>query len=154
MASPKLGTPSAKLNASGAKAIFTRSELLDKAINEQRRLFDNAALDMGKTLSCIGNLEVERAELSAQLDKYAPDDFLTPQEPGTKAATPSSIVMEAPRTSPFPIASVAPFHDPLAGLGAPSRRPWHRESVMPKRTYSSTMEAAGSAKSHYEDPEF
>lgn len=118
------------LNQSGASAIFTRIQLLDKAIDTQRNIFDNAVLNMQSALGHIERMECERSDLSGQLDALAPTGFMEPE-----------LATDGGAQQPPP--PQAPAAAPRAASGWPTApksrvRVWHRDSVLPKRTYGNT----------------
>lgn len=122
-----------KLDFSGAQAIYDRIYECDSLLAKQRQVLDNAMLDIADALVKIKEAENVRRELSAQLDRFAPEGF---HETGGLVMTDTtSDVPMAGAPSPFtprPGSLPHPYPAPFpAGHGL---KPWHRDSILPKRT--------------------
>lgn len=118
-------TPIQKLDTNGANAIYKAMIEFDSVIGKQQQIINNANLDIVEAMGKMERAYAERKNLSDQLDKFAPDDFMQPRDTDGAAMAPAAL---APYTSPFPPAPAAP-----APYGY-SPKPWHKPSPMPVRT--------------------
>ncbi len=135
-------TPVQKLDTNGARAIYKAMIEFDSIVSKQQQIINNANLDIVEAMDKMERAYSERKNLSDQLDKFAPDDFMQPRDTDGAAMAP---VAPSPYPSPFPPAPAAP-----APYGY-SPKPWHKPSPMPQRT---THGKTASSAAWGEDPEF
>lgn len=100
-------TPVQKLDTNGASAIYKAMIEFDSIIGKQQQIINNANLDIVEAMGKMERAYAERKNLSDQLDKFAPDDFMQPRD--TDGA-------------PYPYGY--------------SPKPWHKPSPMPQRVRS------------------
>lgn len=123
-------TPVQKLDTNGASAIYKAMTEFDSIIGKQQQIINNANLDIVEAMGKMERAYAERKNLSDQLDKFAPDDFMQPRD--TDSAAGMTIqnrgmgVMYAPPAPP----AAAPY--PYGY----SPKPWHKPSPMPQRVRS------------------
>lgn len=120
-------TPVQKLDTNGASAIYKAMIEFDSIIGKQQQIINNANLDIVEAMGKMERAYAERKNLSDQLDKFAPDDFMQPRDTDGVAMAPAA---PTPYPSPFPPAPAAPAP---YGYGP---KPWHKPSPMPQRVRS------------------
>lgn len=107
------------LSLDAAVAVYASIKTLDTEIDSRKALIDNALLDIQTATHALTELEKKRSGLSAELDRLAPPDFMQPK-PAPAQPMPMAMA-ETQCASPPP---------------QPGSKPWHRQSVAPRRSYT------------------
>jgi hypothetical protein len=107
-----------RLSEKAAAAIYRQIMEFDSVLSRQSAIIEDANARIASAYQKIEMVEAERNELSAQLDRLAPDGFMEPEEEYKGPPPPIDPGFLQPSAQ-----HPAAYRDP---------RPWHKPSVLPR----------------------